>query len=358
MWDKDNLSLAYAGVIEKRHLRSAIIMSTRRDAPRRARREAPVAAGPLRSSHKTALQKIWDKRPCLPSVVSRKAWAFARGIDPTYVNRWFYGRVQKARESNFELDAESGGYDLDVEDGSLVGRLTPAKPPLGQVPTLYSATPEGLPELSCYEHSTSSDTGLRIPLDPGQPSSPIFGSSFYSPELTLDSPSGAYGHLPGLERFLFTPPSPPKPNSTTQPRSHSHHLAEEAWVRIHRSTSPASPTPNNRMPPPPLAPKKPRPSRGSHDVLNSRMKDDPCIWFSPPTPSPTPMLPGYSVPYRFGPRVQERDDKPNLSTFSDLRMIVQKTSRLIGQKRGGCIGDHRSLSHRDNQTAIPFHKFL
>ena len=50
---------------------------------------------------------------------------------------------------------------------------------------LYSATPEGLPELPCYEYSTSIETNLRIPLSPGQSSSPIFGLSFYSLKRTL-----------------------------------------------------------------------------------------------------------------------------------------------------------------------------
>jgi len=324
-------------------------MSTRRDAPRQWTAFAP---GPLRKGHKAALKKIWDERPCLPSVASRKAWASARGVDPTFVNRWFYAQVRKARVSGSELDAENEGYDLGVEDGRPVEGLIPITP-LWWDSARHSTTPEGLPKLSCYEYSTSSETGLRIPLGPGQSSSPIFGSSFYSPKLILDSPPGAYGHLPGPERFLFTPPSPPKRKRTTQSRNHNQYSVEELRTWIHQSISPlpVSPTRSNRLPPLPPTPKKPRPSRGSHDILNFRVQDD-------PTPSPTPMPSGYSVPYHFGSRVREGDDKPNLSTLPDPRTIVAKTSCPTDQKQGGCIGEDQSLNHRDNQTTTPFPKCL
>ena len=359
MWDKDDLCLACVEVIENGQL-SSIIMSTRRDDPRKARQRSPIAVGPLRNGHRAALKKIWDERPCLPSVASRKAWACTRGIDPAFVNRWFYRQAQKARASAFELDTQNVGYDLDVEGGSPVERLTPATPPPKRDPILCSTTPEGLPELSYYEYSASSETGLQIPFSPGQSSSPIFGSSFYSPKLTLGSPPDAYGHLVGIERFLFTPPRPPKRKRTAQSLSHSQHIAEELRTRIHQNASPppVSPTPNNRLPPLPLAPRKPRQSRGSHDILNFRIQDDPRLRFSPPTLSPMPMASGYSVPYRIGPAVQQGADMLNLSTFSDLRTIVAKTSRLIDQKRGGCIGDNQSLNNRDNQTTPPFTKCL
>ena len=317
-------------------------MGVHRDIPRKARREAPVAAGPLRSNHKAALKKIWDKRPCLPSVASRKAWASARGLDPTSVNRWFYAQLQKARTLGFKLDAKNGGYDLEVDDGSPVEGTAPSTP-LDRDFVLHSTTPEGLPELYCYEYSTSSETGLRIPLSPGQSSSPIFGSSFYSPKLTLESSSGAYGHLTCPEQFVFTPPGLPGYKRTTQSRSHSQSFAEERRTQIHQRMShlPVSPTPNNYLPRLPLAPKKPRPSRGSHDILNFR--------YSPSTSSPTPMPSGYPVPYHISPWEQEEDDKP---FFSDLRSIVTKTSRPTGQKQGGCISDYQSLNDRDNQTIL------
>ena len=331
-------------------------MSTRRDAPRKARQEVPIAAGPLRNSHRAALKKIWDERPCLPSATSRKAWACARGIDPTFVNRWFYAQAQKARTLGLELDMENVGYSLSIEGGSPPERLTPSK----RDSILYSTTPEGLPELSCYEYSASSETGLRIPLSPGQSSSPIFGSSFYSPKLTIPSPPGAYGHPPGVERFLFTPPSPSEHRLVALPRSHCQYFVDEPRTRTDQSPSPlpVSPTPNNCLPPLPLAPKKVRPSRGSHDILNFHIQNDPYQQFSHPTLSPTPMASGYSVRYGIGPRTQEEHDKPNLSTSSDLRAIAAKTSRLSNQKRGGCIDDDQSMNYRDNQTTPPFLKRL
>jgi len=304
-----------------------------RNGPRKARQEAPIAVGPLQNSHRVALKKIWDKRRCLPSATSRKAWASARGIKPTFVNRWFYAQVQRAKAAGLELDTANEGYDLGVEDGGLVGFI----PPLKRASVLRSTTPGDLPELSSYEHSASSETGLRIPLTPGQSSSPIFGSSFYSPKLTLDSQLSAYGHLLGAEQFLFTPPSPPKRERTTQSRSHSRHLAEELRTQNHQSVypPPVNPTPNNRLSSLPLAPRKPRPSRGTHDILN--FQDDPCLRFSPPISSPTPVASGYSVRYHIGHLAPEGDDKPNLSTPSDLRTFVAKTSRLTDQKRGRCL---------------------
>ena len=330
-------------------------MGTRRDAPRKARQEVHVTVGPLRTSHKVTLKKIWDERPCLPSITSRKAWARARGIHPTFVNRWFYARVQKARESGFELDAENEGYDLAVVDGRLVEELT-ATPERHSI--LHSTTPEGLPELSYYEHSTASETGLRIPLSPGQSSSPIFGSSFYSPKLTLGSPTGAYDHPLGAGRFILTPPGPPR-HLVTRPRTPSQRSAEEPQTRTHQSMSslPASPLPNNHLPPLPLAPQKPRLSRGSHDILEFHVQDDPCPWLSPHTLSPTPAQSGYSVPYHIGPRVR-KGDKLNSSTSADLRTTAAKTSRIAGQKQGGCTGDDQSLNHIDNHTTTPFHKFI
>jgi len=158
--------------------------------------------------------------------------------------------------------------------------------------------------------------------------------------------------------FLFTPPSPPKRKRTTLSRGHSRRSVEGPRTRIHQNTSPlpVSLTPNNRLPPLPLAPKKP--SRGSHDVLNFRMQDGPYLRFSPPTSSPTPMPSGYSVSYHISPRVQEGEDKPNPSTFSDPRTTFAETSHLTDQKRGGCIGDDQSLNCRDNQNTTPFFKCL
>ena len=338
--DKDNLgSRSYRCDRRCAVLVLRRIMSTRK-APRKTRQAAPTATGPLRNSHKVALRKIWDERPCLPSAASRKRWASARGIEPTSVNRWFYAQIQRAEAAGFELHAGHEGYDLDVEGGSPVERLVPIEPPLKRDSLLHPTTPVDLPELSSYEYSASSETGLRIPFTPGQTPSPIFGSSFYSPKLTLVSSPGAYGHFLGVERFLFTPPSPPKHERIAPSRTHSRRLAEEHQIQIPRSAYPLpfSSIPDSRPPPLPLAPRKPRPSRGSHDILNFRIQDDPCLRFSPLISSPTPIASGYSVPYHIGPLEPKADDKPNLSTFSDLPIPVAKTSRPTDHKRGRCTG--------------------
>jgi hypothetical protein len=329
-------------------------MGTRKHTPRKGRQEAQVIAGPLRNSHKISLKKIWDERPCLPSVASRRAWARARGIDPSPVNKWFYAQVKKARESGLELDTENEGYNLDLEDGNPIQSLITSTP--GRDPNPHSTTPEGLPELSCYEHSTASETGLRILLSPGQSSSPIFGSSFYSPKLTLDTPTDAYGRLVGIKRFIFTPPSSPGCRRTICPRTPSQHPVEELQTDTHRRTPslPVSPIPNGRFPPLPLAPKKSRPPRDSHDILDFRVLD-PCLRL--PSLSPTPTQSGYSVPYNIGPQIQEEGDKQNVSTLADLPMITVKTSRLSKQQQGGCINDNQPLSRADNHTTTPLYKF-
>ena len=314
-------------------------MKTRRDAPCKPHGEAPVSAGRLRDGHKASLKTIWDERPCLPSVASRKAWASARGLDPTFVNRWFYGQLRKAKAFGSVLDTENEGYDLEVNDGNPVGGLAPSTP-RGQGSVLHSTTPEGLPELSCYEYSTTIETSLRIPLSPGQSSSPIFGSSFYSPKLTLDPPSDAGGHLAGLERFLFTPPSTLKRKRSAQSCSRSQNPVEEPKTNTRQSITPVpvTSTPHDRLPPPPLAPKKPRPSRGSHDVLSFGTQNEPHLRFSPPTSSPTRRPSGYLVPYHMmGPREWEGNDGPKLTAFPDLHEIVARTSRAwrtTNQKRG------------------------
>jgi len=337
-------------MIGGRHISFPIVMRTRK----KAHRQAHVPAGPLRNNHKAALKEIWDERPCLPSVTSRKAWARARGIDPTFVNKWFYARAQRARDSGFDLDAGNEGYDLDVQSGSAVEDITPAQN------HLQSNTPEALQGLIHYEYSTASETGLKILLSPGRSSSPIFGSSFYSPRLVLDSPTGAYGHLAGVEQFIFTPPTPPRRKSTSIPCSLSERSVEDLQVYIRQGVAPlpVSPKPNNRLPTLPPAPKKPRQSRGSHDVLDFRVQDDLCLQLSPHALSPTLTRLGYSAPCDLGSRVGEEDDKPNVSTSVDLRMIVAKTSRLSAQKQGGCIGDNQDLNHTDNHTTTSFHKFL
>jgi hypothetical protein len=58
-------------------------------------------------------------------------------------------------------------------------------------------------------------------------------------KLTLNLPSGADDHLLNVERFLFTPPSPPKRERTTRSRSHSQRFvkAERCTRATHRIQS-------------------------------------------------------------------------------------------------------------------------
>ena len=106
----------------------AVVVNTRRSAPRKPREEIAVSAGRFHDGHKPLSKKIRAGRPCLPSVASQKARASARGLDPNFVGRWFCARLRKAKAFGSVLDAEKEGSDLGVNDGSPGSGLTLSTP--------------------------------------------------------------------------------------------------------------------------------------------------------------------------------------------------------------------------------------
>jgi hypothetical protein len=83
-------------------------------------------SAPLASIYVAELEKIWaiDKR--IPTPASRKAWATARGLDPTVVHTWWYRRRPRAKKLKIRIPSDT--YDLGI------GR--PPTPPLPDAPVV------------------------------------------------------------------------------------------------------------------------------------------------------------------------------------------------------------------------------
>ena len=80
---------------------------------------------------------------------SRYAQSLSReGPDASYIGMIAAKKVSGKLFS--VLGAENESCDLEVNDGNPVSGLTPSTP-RGQESALRSTTPEGLPELSCYD---------------------------------------------------------------------------------------------------------------------------------------------------------------------------------------------------------------
>ncbi|KAJ3550480.1 hypothetical protein NMY22_g462 [Coprinellus aureogranulatus] len=75
---------------------------------------------PLTGVYSDELNSIWAKDLRIPSIASRKAWAVARGLNPTSVHNWWYRRRPKAKKLRIRIP--SGTYELEV------GRV-PTPPP-------------------------------------------------------------------------------------------------------------------------------------------------------------------------------------------------------------------------------------
>ena len=66
------------------------------------------------------LNAIWASDPRIPTHASRKAWATARGLNPTSVHNWWYRRRPRAKKLRIKIPNET--YDMEV------GRV-PTPPP-------------------------------------------------------------------------------------------------------------------------------------------------------------------------------------------------------------------------------------
>jgi len=62
--------------------------------------------------HFEELSKIWDSDRRIPSVISRRAWAEARHLNPTNVHSWWYRRRPVARKLKVKIPRDE--YELDV----------------------------------------------------------------------------------------------------------------------------------------------------------------------------------------------------------------------------------------------------
>ncbi|KAJ7046620.1 hypothetical protein C8F04DRAFT_1172520 [Mycena alexandri] len=72
----------------------------------------PALTGRLQPVHFDELYAIWPADPRLPSVDSRRAWALARNVTPTYVHNWFNRRRPVAKRLRLTIPKET--YELPV----------------------------------------------------------------------------------------------------------------------------------------------------------------------------------------------------------------------------------------------------
>lgn len=191
-----------------------------------------VEEGAMLPWHRVALNEIWTKRHCTPSIKSRRAWAAARNINPTHVNRFFWVKKGKAKRKKEKLDVENENYDLNVEEGGLeeiiikqeikeeTAPVVPATPqpsnsrlnfeksasktarsPL--IPSVYQNYRHYIIPTSTPDLTSSDSSFFDIPLGVALSSSSIIGGSFFSPSSLLTSSSDYSDHL------IWEPSSPP-----------------------------------------------------------------------------------------------------------------------------------------------------
>ncbi|KAG8707277.1 hypothetical protein FRC11_007548 [Ceratobasidium sp. 423] len=82
---------------------------------------------------KARLADIWKELPAVPSLESRRAWALARGVNPTLVHRWF-NRKKDTRKRKGTVHHPEDGYALQSEETS-------------EEPSSSSASPDVAPPL-------------------------------------------------------------------------------------------------------------------------------------------------------------------------------------------------------------------
>lgn len=78
--------------------------------------EADLASlsGKLSPAHREELEQIWAHDRRVPSLLSRKAWSLARGVDPKFVSAWFSRkRYNAVRKTGTILP--TGTYELDLK---------------------------------------------------------------------------------------------------------------------------------------------------------------------------------------------------------------------------------------------------
>ncbi|KAJ6509055.1 hypothetical protein C8R45DRAFT_759799, partial [Mycena sanguinolenta] len=72
----------------------------------------PSQPGRLALAHFDELYAIWPADPRIPSVESRRAWALARNVNPSYVHTWFQRRRPIAKKLKMRIPSET--YELPV----------------------------------------------------------------------------------------------------------------------------------------------------------------------------------------------------------------------------------------------------
>ena len=92
---------------------------------------------------------IWDADKRMPSHESRRAWAVARGLEPSKVNNWWYRKKTAARKHGIYLPAET--YEL----------------PVAPIPSLPELSPSPVPDTLPPSNAFSYSVGLGLGFDLG-----------------------------------------------------------------------------------------------------------------------------------------------------------------------------------------------
>ncbi|KAJ7935428.1 hypothetical protein B0H13DRAFT_475185 [Mycena leptocephala] len=92
----------------------------------------PAETGRLALVHFDELFAIWPADPRIPSVESRRAWALARNITPSYVHAWFQRRRPAAKKLKLKIPDET--YELPVGTPPVVPIVIKDEPVESEVP--------------------------------------------------------------------------------------------------------------------------------------------------------------------------------------------------------------------------------
>ncbi|CCM05224.1 uncharacterized protein FIBRA_07434 [Fibroporia radiculosa] len=114
----------------------------------------------LSAGHRADLEKIWASDNRTPSLVSRRAWAEARSVDPSYVNSWFTRK--KAQVLRKGLSVSPGSYELAVCAPSASVSSRKRNPNPRAVKRERSRSPLPSDVLKKRRKRASSPTGQRI----------------------------------------------------------------------------------------------------------------------------------------------------------------------------------------------------
>lgn len=153
------------------------------------------------------LGAIWDADKRMPTPESRRAWALARGLDPSKVNNWWYRKKTAAKKHGVHLPAES--YELPVAPIPSLPELSPSPVPETLSPSngFFYGSGLGLGFDLGYVKKEEPQPEFEVTLwsdDPGFGPNPISSCSSDA-NGSLESDDNRYAPYIPTEASLFTP---------------------------------------------------------------------------------------------------------------------------------------------------------